>query len=91
MWTVSALTTRAIVRSLARVSHVNQLISIRQLVFYEDPQGEYRNTDELMRQLQPSVAQVMKAFRSDLQDVDRKYQRFTSGGTCSCGNQSCNE
>ncbi|WP_088890424.1 hypothetical protein [Leptolyngbya ohadii] len=60
---------------------VNQLISIRQLVFYEDPQGEYRNTDELMRQLQPSVAQVMKAFRSDLQDVDRKYQRFTDGGS----------
>ncbi|MEP0913588.1 hypothetical protein NDI45_21985 [Leptolyngbya sp. GB1-A1] len=55
----------------------NQLVSIRQLVFYEDPQGEYHNTNELIQQLQPSVAQVMKAFRSDLQDIDQKYRRFT--------------
>jgi|GEM_PF-1521501 hypothetical protein len=60
---------------------VNQLISVRQLVFYEDPQGEYRNTDELIRQLQPSVSQVIKAFRSDLQDVNQKYRRFTEGGS----------
>jgi hypothetical protein len=59
---------------------VNRLIAIRQLIFYEDPQGEYHNTDELMRQLQPSVAQVMKAFHSDLQSVNQKYQRFTEGG-----------
>ncbi|MBD3887332.1 hypothetical protein IFO70_37800 [Phormidium tenue FACHB-886] len=55
---------------------VNQLISTRQLVFYEDPQGKYQNTNELIQQLQPSVAQVMKAFRSDLQDVNQKYRRF---------------
>lgn len=61
-------------------SFVNQLVSIRQLMFYEDPQGEYHNTDELIRQLQPSVAQVMKAFRSDLQDVNQKYRRFMDGG-----------
>ena len=57
---------------------VSQLNAIRQLVFYDDPQRQFSSTDEMIRQLQPTVAQVMKAFSSDLQSVNQKYQRFTN-------------
>lgn len=60
---------------------VSQLNAIRQLVFYDDPQQQYSNTDEMIRQLQPTVAQVMRAFSSDLQQVTQKYQRFTENSS----------
>ncbi|HEY9661587.1 MAG TPA: hypothetical protein V6C65_24280, partial [Allocoleopsis sp.] len=52
---------------------IKQLKALQQSIFYEDEKLNYSNTDEIIRQLQPSLGQIMDVFVATAEETKKKY------------------
>lgn len=56
---------------------VQRLAALQEGIFYDDDSTEYSNTDEVIRRLQPTLAQVLDIFVADIDSLFEKYSTLS--------------
>lgn len=55
-----------------------QLVSLQRGTFYDDESADYDNIAEVIRRLQPTLAEILEVFKLDARNVYEQYESFAN-------------
>lgn len=55
-----------------------QLVSLQRGIFYDDENADYDNIAEVIRRLQPTLAEILEVFKLDARNVYEQYESFAN-------------
>lgn len=55
-----------------------QLVSLQRGIFYDDESAGYDNIAEVIRRLQPTLAEILEVFKLDARNVYEQYEAFAN-------------